>query len=406
MNALKFVIVGHVDHGKSTLIGRLLFDTKFLQADKMAEIERSSRNLGRETEFAFLLDHLQEEREQGITIDTAQTFFKHNGKEYVIIDAPGHIEFVKNMITGASQAEAAILIVDANEGVQEQTKRHANILSMLGIRQVIVVINKMDLVGYMEDPFIRLKNEIENFLSTIKIRPTYYIPIGALKGDNVANRSVNMYWYKGPTVLEAFDFFKANSFSVKKLLFFPVQDVYKIDNKRVIVGKLESGKIFVGQKIIVVPDKRITEVKTIEKFGEAPIEAFAGENIGITTKDPFFIERGTIICEEGGEPRVTDKFEANIFLISREDLMEGESLVLRCVTEETVAKIEKIKKRINSSSLEILETNASAIKNLEVGEVFIKTVKPIAIAKFSDNEALGRFVLVKDGNICAGGIIV
>jgi small GTP-binding protein len=194
--SLKFVIVGHVDHGKSTLIGRLLFDTNSLQEGKMEEIRRISKDLGKKMEFSFLLDHLREEREQGITIDTAQTFFRTDKKEYTIIDAPGHVEFLRNMITGSSQAEAAILIVDVVEGIMEQTKRHANILSLLGVEKVIVAFNKMDSVSYKKEVFEKIKTELEDFLGKIKIKPEFCIPISAYDGDNVAVKSKNMDWYK------------------------------------------------------------------------------------------------------------------------------------------------------------------------------------------------------------------
>ena len=241
--SLKFVIVGHVDHGKSTLIGRLLYDTNSLPPDKMEEIRKTSQDLGRDTEFAYLLDHLEEERRQGITIDTTQVFFKTDKREYVIIDAPGHVEFVKNMITGASQAEAAILIIDAKEGIQEQTKRHATILSMLGIEQVIVLINKVDLIDFSEEKYTELKSRLEKFLTTLNITPKLYIPISALKGDNIANKSTNMPWYKGPTMLEGLNHLKNKIAEENQPLIFPVQDIYKVDDKRVIVGRVETGEI-------------------------------------------------------------------------------------------------------------------------------------------------------------------
>jgi len=402
---LKFVIVGHVDHGKSTLIGRLLFDTDSLPPDKIEEIKKFSKNLGRETEFAFLLDHLQEEREQGITIDTTQTFFKTPEREYVIIDAPGHVEFVKNMITGASQAEAAILIVDAKEGIQEQTRRHANILSMLGLEQVIVVLNKMDLVDYKKEVFEKVKKETEKFLNSININPNYYIPISALKGDNVAKKSEKMDWYQGPTVLGGLDTFTEKISLKEKYLILPVQDVYKVGEKRISVGRIEAGKITQGQEIKILPEGKITKVKSIEKFNEQPTEASVGENIGLTTEEPLFIERGNIISEITREPFLTDKFEANIFWMGKADLKEGETIFLKCATQEVSAVIEEIKKRIDSSTLKVIEEDASKLENLDAGEVIIRTKKPIAITKFNDIQELGRFVLIKDENICAGGII-
>ncbi|MFV1950885.1 MAG: GTP-binding protein, partial [Nitrospinota bacterium] len=249
-NKLKIVIVGHVDHGKSTLIGRLFYDTDSLPPDKIEEIQRTCEELGREMEFAFLLDHLQEEREQGVTIDTAQTFFKTDTREYVIIDAPGHKEFLKNMITGASQAEAAVLIVDAMEGLQEQTKRHAYILDMLGLKQVVVVINKMDLVDFKEKRFEEVKSSLVTFLDSINIKPSSFIPISAKEGYNVAKKADIMGWYNGFTLLEALDTLNNQKSPVGKALQFPVQDVYKIGDKRILVGRIENGRIAKGQQVI------------------------------------------------------------------------------------------------------------------------------------------------------------
>ncbi|MEW6170794.1 MAG: GTP-binding protein, partial [Candidatus Omnitrophota bacterium] len=222
-STLKFVIVGHVDHGKSTLIGRLLFDTDSLPPDKVEEMKQVSKEMGRGPEFAFIMDNLKEEREQGITIDTAQIFFRTPKRRYVIVDAPGHVEFVRNMMTGASQAEAGFLIVDVKEGSQEQTKRHAYILSMLGLKQVVVLLNKMDLVSYSSEKFWQVKSEVQNFLDTINIKPKAYIPISASKGDNIANKSNNMAWYNGPTILEILDSLEDKLSTEKEPLVFPVQ---------------------------------------------------------------------------------------------------------------------------------------------------------------------------------------
>lgn len=402
---LKFVIVGHVDHGKSTLIGRLFFDTDSLPPDKMAEVREASKNLGKETEFAFLLDHLREEREQGITIDTAQTFFKTRRREYVIIDAPGHREFVKNMITGASQAEAAILIVDVGQGVQEQTRRHAYILAMLGIKQVVVVLNKMDLIDFDERRFNEVKGAIKQFLDSINVRAGFYIPISAIKGDNVAKRSQNINWYKGPTVLESLDSLENRVSAEEKPLVFPVQDVYKVDSKRIVVGRVEAGRVKKGQKIKVLPQSGMTEVKSIEKFLEEANICSAGESIGITTGEPVFLERGNVICEPGKEPSLADTFSANLFWMAREGFNKQERITLKGATQEIYCKVEKIARRMNSSTLEVIEENADRLEPLEVGEVVIKTKRPIVLKRFNELEELGRFVLVRDENTCAGGII-
>ncbi|NOX97896.1 MAG: GTP-binding protein [Nitrospirae bacterium] len=402
---LKFVIVGHVDHGKSSLIGRLFFDTNSLPPEKMQEVEQSSKELGRKVEFAFLMDHLREEREQGITIDTAQTFFKTDKREYVIIDAPGHVEFVKNMITGASQAEAALLIVDAEEGVQEQTKRHAYILAMLGLEQVVVVLNKMDLLDFKEDRFNKVKEETRNFLDSINITSDFYIPISAIQGDNVAKKSSHMDWYKGPTVLESLDSLRNRVSAENKPLIFPVQDVYKVNGKRIAVGRIEAGTIRKEQEIKILPDGQITKVKSIEKFLEEVDKSCAGESTGITTQDPVFLDRGNVICESKKEPALTDTFRANVFWMAKEDFNKKDKITLRCATQEMNSKVEKIEKRINSSSLEVIEEDADKLKNLEVGEVIIKTKKPIAVKTFNEVQELGRFVFVRGENICAGGII-
>ncbi|MFI4910581.1 MAG: sulfate adenylyltransferase subunit 1 [Sedimentisphaeraceae bacterium JB056] len=404
-NVLSFVIVGHVDHGKSTLIGRLLYDTGTLNPDKIEEMKKMSSQQGRDTEFAYLLDHLEEERKQGITIDTTQVFFKTDKRRYVIIDAPGHVEFVKNMITGASQAEAAILIIDANEGVKEQTKRHSYMLSMLGLKQVIVVVNKMDLVDHSEDKFNSICKDAGEFLGSIDVSPTMYIPMAALKGDNIANRSANMGWYKGLTFLESLDTLENSKPASDKPLMLPVQDVYKIDDKRINAGRIEAGELASGEKVKILPGGFKTKIKSIEKFLENPQQATAGECIGFITEDSLFLDRGDIVCRENKEPTITDTFTARVFWMSRKPLQAGERLLLRCATQEQKCSIEQISRRINSSTLELIEENAKSLENLEVAEVTIKTKKPICIKDFNEVQEMGRFVMVRDENIVAGGII-
>jgi len=405
MDVLSFVIVGHIDHGKSTLIGRLLYDTDSLAPDKIEEVKKASAEAGRETEFAYLLDHLEEERKQGITIDTTQVFFKSPKRRYVIIDAPGHVEFVKNMITGASQAEAAVVIVDVAEGVKEQTKRHSYMLSLLGLHQVIVVLNKMDLVDFAQQRFNTIKKDVAEWLKSINIEAIFYIPISAIKGDNLTGKSENMNWYTGPTFLESLDTLQNRLPAEDKPLLFPVQDVYKIADKRINVGRVESGAIAKGIKVKILPTSQVTRIGSIEKFLEKTDKAVASECIGITTTDSVFLERGNIVCLPGAEPTLTDKIAANIFWMTKRDFVKNQKLTIRCATQKTSCKIESINKRINSSTLEVIEQNAEVLKNLEVAEVIIKTKKPLVIKDFNDVQELGRFVLVQDENICAGGII-
>ena len=405
MDTLSFVIVGHIDHGKSTLIGRLLYDTDSLPPDKIEEVQKASADQGRETEFAYLLDHLEEERKQGITIDTTQVFFKTSKRRYVIIDAPGHVEFVKNMITGASQAEAAVLIIDVAEGVREQTRRHSYMLSLLGLNHVVVVLNKMDLVDFSEERFYTVIKDIREFLKSLSIESTLFIPISAIRGDNITRKSENMNWYRGLTFLESLDTLQNRQLPEDKPLLFPIQDVYKVGDKRINVGRVESGTIENGIEIKILPTGQVTRINSIEKYLEKPEKAVAGECIGLTTTDSVFLDRGNVVCLPNMEPTLTNRITANIFWMTKRGFGKDEKMTIRCATQETSCKIESINKRINSSTLELIEKNAEVLKNLEVGEVIIKTKKPIAIKNFNDVQELGRFVLVRDENTCAGGII-
>ncbi|MHC4325497.1 MAG: sulfate adenylyltransferase subunit 1 [Planctomycetota bacterium] len=405
MDILSFVIVGHVDHGKSTLIGRLLYDTGSLAFDKIEEVRQASAEQGKETEFAYLLDHFEEERKQGITIDTTQVFFKTPRRCYTIIDAPGHVEFVKNMITGASHAEAAVLIVDVNEGVKEQTKRHSYILSLLGLNQVIVVLNKMDLVDFSAGRFETVIQEVQEWLKAVDITPLVYVPISAIKGDNIAGKSENMDWYAGPTFLESLDALQNMPPAQDKPLLLPIQDVYKMQDKRISVGRVESGAIKKGAEVKALPGGHVTSVLSIEKFLEDTDKAIAGECIGLTTADPVFLERGNVLCSPQSQPILTDKIAANIFWMSKRDFDMDLKLTIRCATQELRCKVVSIDKRIDSSTLELLDTDCKTLKNLEVAEITIETEKPVIVKNFNDVQELGRFVLVQDQNICASGII-
>ena len=309
------------------------------------------------------------------------------------------------MITGASQAEAAILIIDAMEGLQEQTRRHAYILDMLGLKQVIVVINKMDLVDFNEKRFEEVKSSLTTFLDSINIKPSFFIPISAKEGDNVAKKADIMGWYNGFTILEALDTLNNQKSSVGKALQFPVQDVYKIGDKRILVGRIENGRITKGQQVIFLPSQKESIIKSIEVFLEDRTEAQAGESIGVTLIDPLFIERGEIICEKGHQPSMVDKFKANIFWMSQRPMDINERFTIRCATQEMSCTIDTIEKRMDSSSLEIIEKNAAKLLFTEVGSVIIKTKKPIVVENFNEIKELGRFVLVRDNDASAGGIV-
>jgi sulfate adenylyltransferase subunit 1 len=401
---LHIVIVGHIDHGKSTLVGRLFYDTGCLPPDKVEELRRISAEMGKELEFAYMMDHLEEERQKGITIDIAHTFFATPKRRYVIIDAPGHKEFLKNMITGSSQAQAALLLVDISQGIKEQTRRHCYILGLLGIKQVAVLVNKMDMVDYSQERFNTIKAEIESVLGKLNIKPAYILPIAARLGDNIAKKSEKLPWFKGPTVLEALDSFSTNE-AEKTRLRFPVQDVYDVDGKKTAVGRVESGVLRKAQDVHILPDGtrgRITEIKQFLRDGMA--QASVGECIGVTT-DGSALKRGQILVDEVSST-ITDTIRANIFWLIDKDYKLGISLTWKCATQEAKGKIEKIHKRFDPASIEVVEEGAKEIRPAEIAEVEIKLDRLVVIDKFSEIPEMGRFVLEHMGHPVAGGIII
>lgn len=403
---LSIVMVGHVDHGKSTLIGRLLYDTHSISEDKIAELEKASLATDNKLEFAFLLDHLREEREQGITIDTTQTFFKTKNREYQIIDAPGHVEFVRNMVTGAAQASSAVLIIDATEGVMQQTRRHSFILSLLGIKQLIVVVNKMDKIDYSKDRFNMIVNDTQDIFKQLRMETTHFIPISALDGDNVCIPSRNMDWYQGKTLIDVMEELEAASEREDLPCIFPVQDIYKVGDKRVTVGRLEAGILHKDDEVKVLQTGQITKVSSIEKFLEKPVYAKVGECIGITTEDAVFLERGNVVCQEGAKVQLVSEIEASIIWMERKPVHVGEKLIIRCDTQETICVIDTIKHKLNTGQLVEDQKDVNQLEDLDAGKVVIKLKKQLAVSKFTDYESIGRFVILRDDNICAGGIIL
>ncbi|SNX54758.1 GTP-binding protein [Thermoanaerobacterium sp. RBIITD] len=404
---LKIVVVGHVDHGKSTVIGRLLYDTKSLPEGAIEKVKRISKETGKPFEYAYLLDAFEEEQKQGITIDTTQIQFHTKKRDYVIIDAPGHVEFLKNMISGAANAEAALLVIDANEGVREQSKRHGYILSLLGIKKVYVLVNKMDLIDYSEEKFLDVKSDMDTFLKSINVFPQKYIPVSAFYGENIALRSKKMPWYKGDTVLDALDVFEKDKEIIDKPLRLPIQDVYKFDNRRIIAGRIESGVLNVGDEIVIYPSKRTSKIKTIEYWQEKDktTKVEAGMSVGITLFDEFFYKRGEFITRKDDEaPLVGDTFKANIFWMGEKRLTMNKRYKLKLVTQETECEIAAINKVIDASTL-FSNDNAKEVNTNEVAEVVIKTKDKICFDEFRNNHVTGRFVIVDGYDISGGGII-
>lgn len=405
---IKVVFVGHVDHGKSTLIGRLLYDTKSIPEDKFHEI-RNNNGIQGDYDFAFLMDNFEEERKQGVTIDTAQIFFKTTNKYYVIIDAPGHIEFIVNMITGAAQADVAVLIVDACEGVQEQTKRHAVVLSLLGIKQVVLAINKMDLVGFDKSAYEKTVLNIIPFLSNMGFDNIIAVPISALNGDNVTLKSSNMSWYQGMTLCELFDSIEINNSQISNDSLFTVQDVYNIfirdKRRRIIVGKVESGVIEKDQSIMVLPSNESAKIEAIEIYSQNRLMAHKGESVGIVIDKPLFVERGNIIASQENKLRIASSFKATILWVGNSTGRIGDRLWLRCSTQEVYCYIDNVYEKINSSTLEIIEGCKDNIKKLELCEVSISTKQPLVINEICLNDVLSRFILMDKNNIVAIGVI-
>ncbi len=404
---LKIVMVGHVDHGKSTLVGRLLHATGFIPESKVDHIKKVCEDQGKGFEFAFLLDALEEERDQGITIDVSQMFFRTKKRNYVIIDAPGHKEFLKNMISGASNADVAFLMIDAEEGIQEQTQRHAYILSLLGIKQVAIVMNKMDLVDYSEAVFNSTKEIYSKYLASIGVKARIFIPISAYHGENVMTKSGKMPWYDGPSIIEVLDNFQAHDDRSKLPFRFPVQDVYKFDKRRIIAGRVETGKISVGDEILFLPSGKKTKIKTIEKWNaEPPKSVEAGTSTGFTMEEQIFVERGDIGCVPGHKPQVSDRFQANIFWMGNKHLEKGGKYILKLGTQEMECVVESILKVINSSTLEEISKNSHEVAKNEVAEIIISTKKQIAFDTFDEIPETGRFVIVHDQDVRGGGIIL
>ncbi len=402
---LKLVIVGSFDHGKSTMIGRLFYDTGCLPEGKIEEIHAASEAEGRDLEFGFIMDHLREERSRGVTIDTAQTFFSTEARDYAIIDAPGHKEFLKNMITGASQADAAVLVCSAYEGVEEQTRRHAYVLKLLGLHQTLVAYNKMDLVGYGQERFAEVRADLRAFLAQVDIEPTIEVPVSAKLGDNIADRSENMPWYDGPTILEALDEFQKKSQPTDKPLRLPIQDVYEFDGAQVAVGRVEAGVVRPGMELCFLPEGRIHKLVEIRKYLEEDIgESSAGECIGMVF-EPGGLRRDEVGCPVDARPALGTSFEASVFWLVKEPLRAGEELTVRCSTQEIACRVATIRERVDSSTLEHIEKNASELQAFEVGEVTISTESPLVTEDFTDVPELGRFVLLRGRDVTAGGIV-
>ena len=378
---LNIVIVGHVDHGKSTLLGRLYADTGSLPDGKLEKVQAICRQQGKEFEYAFLFDAFLEEQEQGITIDTARTFFNWKGRQYIIIDAPGHKEFLKNMISGAARAEAALLLIDA-------------------------LVNKMDLVGYRQDVFEGIEKEYREFLGQFGANPEWIVPVSAKLGDNIANRSQAMAWYQGPTVLDTLSTFKKEMVRVEQPLRFPVQDVYKFDARRILAGRITAGRLKIGDHLVFSPSNKRANIRTIEAFNIEPVPTSgeAGHSVGITLDEQIFVERGEIATHQERLPLVSTAFKANLFWLGKQPLEEGRRYLLRVATREVECEVAAIHRIIDTMDLSQQQGSKTVSRN-QVAELTLRAKAPIAFDLSSSFEATGRFVLVDEYDIAGGGIV-
>ncbi|WP_447969564.1 GTP-binding protein [Nitrospira sp. M1] len=403
---MNIVIVGHVDHGKSTLLGRLYADTGTLPVGKIEKIQAICQQQGKEFEYAFLFDAFLEEQQQGITIDTARTFFSWGNRQYIIIDAPGHKEFLKNMVSGAARAEAALLIIDALEGVKDQSKRHGLLLSMLGVKQVTVVVNKMDLVGYREDVFRGIEKEYTEFLAQLNVIPQYIIPASAKQGINITTNATETPWYTGPTVLDSLSHFSLDVADTEQPLRLPLQDVYKFDARRILVGRITAGQLKVGDRLVFAPSNKSAVIQTIEAFNvdPAPMQAIAGESVGITLDEQIFVERGQIAAHEHQGPFVSTSFRANVFWLGQRPLERNRTYNLRLATREVPCEVSTIHRIVNANDLDDRQTSTSVQRN-EVADLTFRTKAPLAFDTYTTSEDTGRFVLVDEYDVSGGGII-
>ena len=416
---MNLVFIGHVDHGKSTSVGRLLYDTGNVDEQTLRKLKDKAAELGKAGfEFAFVMDNLKEERERGLTIDLSHKKFETDKYYFTILDAPGHKDFVKNMITGAAQADAGVLVVSANpgEGVQAQTKEHVFLAKTLGVNQLIVEVNKMDMAKYEEKRFNEVKEQVSALLKTVgyKLDKIQFVPTAAFPGDNLYKKSEHMNWYKGPTLLEAINHLETPEKPTQLPLRLPIQDVYNITGIGVVpVGRVETGIMKVGDKVIVVPGregKGITgEVKSIEMHHEQMQQAEPGDNIGfnvrgIGKKD---IARGDVLGHVDNAPTVATEFTAQIIVLNHPTVLTvGYTPVFHIHTAQVACQIIEIVKQINPATGETIKEKPDFVKNGDVAIIKVKPVQPVVIEKKADIPQLANFAVRDSGATVAAGMCI
>lgn len=392
-----------MDHGKSTLIGRLLLDTGSLPESLREEMSGS----GKESDLAFITDHLEEERRKRITIDTSQVFFQGEKRKFVIIDTPGHKEFLKNTITGCCQADAAILMIDAAEGVRGQTRRHANILSLMGLKHIVVAINKMDLVDWAEGAFQELASQAERLFEVFGMGPpSHILPISAQSGENITRTSSKMSWHKGPSLLAALEGLELTTPEEKELRF-PVQGVFEKDGEKIIMGRIESGRLCQGKQLMVLPARKTFTPEKIFRHGEKERENyFAGECVGFHSTGAPEIRRGDVLVEEE-MASLASSLRATLFWFGERPWQEGEKFLFRCATQEVGGRIAEAMKKIDPGAEKTVTKPSEAYKitHGDFAEARIELDRQAAVDLFAHIPEMGRFVLESGGLPLAGGIV-
>ena len=414
---MNLVFIGHVDHGKSTTVGRLLYDSGNIDEQQIRKLKEKAEELGKGGfEFAFVMDNLKEERERGVTIDLAHKKFETDKYYFTIIDAPGHKDFIKNMITGTSQADAAVLVVAANDGIMAQTKEHIFLARTLGVQQIVIAVNKMDMKNYDEAVFKKIQEDVTTLLKTVGYKPEEvpFIPIASLVGDNVFKKSENMSWYTGKTLYETMNVLKAPEKPTNLPLRLPIQDVYNITGIGVVpVGRVETGVMKIGDKVTFVPGREgkgiSGEVKTIEMHHEQMQKAEPGDNIGfnvrgIGKKD---ICRGDVLGHSDNVPTVATEFTAQIVVLNHPTVVTiGYTPVFHIHTAQVACQITAIKKKLNPATGETLEENPDFIKNGDAAIVQVKPVQPLVIEKQSEIPHMSRFAIRDSGTTVAAGMCI
>ena len=414
---INIVFVGHVDHGKSTTVGRLMFDSGNIDEQAMRKLKETAQELGKAGfEFAFVMDNLKEERERGVTIDLSHKKFLTSKYEYTIIDAPGHRDFIKNMITGASQADVGILVVAASDGVMAQTKEHIFLCRTFGVSQLAVIVNKMDVVNYSQQKFEEVKKDVSSYLKNVgyKVEQVQFIPTASFLGENIVKKSDKMSWYAGPTLAQQLDLFTPPEKPVNLPLRLPIQDVYNITGIGVVpVGRVETGIMKTGDKVIIVPGREGNgvkgEVKTIEMHHEQIAQAEPGDNVGFSVRgvNKKDIARGDVLGHETNVPTVVSEFTAQIVVINHPSVMTvGYTPVFHIHTAQVACQISKLVKKINPATGETIQENPDMLKNGDAAIVQIKPTKPLVIEKNKDIPQMSRFAIRDAGQTVAAGMCI